>query len=667
MKKNRPLYNRTFTLNILSMRIFIFLMFISFSSSAQHTDQSKQLCKIADIADMERDAHMRIMTVAKGTSASTNFDVKYYRCEWEVDPAINYIKGTVTVYFLATSTASSVTLDLTSSLTTDSVKQRGSLINFSQPATENTLVINFPAAVNAGSIDSVSIYYQGAPPPTGFGSFIQTTHAGVPVIWTLSEPYGARDWWPCKNGLNDKADSIDIIVTAPAAYKAASNGLLQSKTLINGNSQIVTHWKHRYPIATYLMCFAVTNYAVFNNSVQVGTTNLPMVTYCYPENLADFQAGTQNVLDALQFYSSYFGEYPFIKEKYGHVQFGWGGGMEHQTSTFVVNTLEFLVAHELGHQWFGDKITCASWEHIWLNEGFATYLSRFYMENKYPDQAIANRIAVIDDITSQPNGSVKVDDTTSVGRIFSGRLSYNKGSYLLNMLRVKLGDSVFFNGLRKYQKDPTLIYGFAKTDDLKRNLEEVSGKDLTYFFDQWFTGQGYPSYKVTWAQLGSTSVKIKMDQVTSDPSVNFFELTVPLLFKNATQQKMILVDNTSNGQEFIENLGFIPDTVLIDPEYNLVTNNNSSQKVATPNSGMPGISVYPNPIQNPVTVYLHDFNETSANIVLYNMAGQLIYKQKVALINGTELVYINLDRLSHGKYILKVIAGNFKYSTPLLK
>ncbi|MEO6668637.1 MAG: M1 family aminopeptidase [Ferruginibacter sp.] len=646
------------------MRILISLLLLSFSSFAQHENQFKQLCKIAD---MERDAHMRIMNAEKGTSASNNFDVKYYRCEWEVDPAISYINGKVTLYFLATTDASSITLDLTNPLLTDSVKQHNSLLSFSQPSAANTLVINFPSVIGAGSIDSVSIYYQGAPPNTGFGSFIQTTHAGVPVIWTLSEPYGARDWWPCKNGLDDKADSIDIIITAPSAYKAASNGLLQSETLISGGTKTVTHWKHRYPIAAYLMCFAVTNYTVFNNSVQLGNTNLPMVTYCYPENLPGFQAGTQNVLDAMQLFNTYFGEYPFIKEKYGHVQFGWGGGMEHQTSTFIVNTTEFLVAHELGHQWFGDKITCASWEHIWLNEGFATYLSRFYMENKYPADAIANRIDVIENITSQPNGSVKVDDTTNVGRIFSGRLSYNKGSYLLNMLRVKLGDSAFFNGLRKYQNDPAIVYGFAKTSDLKRNLEQVSGKDLTHFFDQWFIGEGYPSYKVSWSQLGSSSVKIKMEQVTSDPSVNFFELTVPLLFKNATGQKMILVDNKFNGEEFIERLGFIPDTVLIDPEYNLVTKNNTSQKVATSNSGMPGVSVYPNPVQNPLTVYLHDFNETSANIILYNMAGQLIYKQKVALIDGTELVYLNLGHLSRGKYILKVLAGKFNYSTSLLK
>jgi aminopeptidase N len=613
---------------------------------------------------MERDAHQRI-PISGSTLASDNFDVKYYRCEWEVDPAIRFITGKVTVYFTVSNTASSIILDLMSPLLTDSVKQRGIPVAFTQPP--NALQVNFSQNINSGTLDSITIYYKGVPPNTGFGSFIQSTHAGVPVMWSLSEPYGSRDWWPCKNGLDDKADSIDIIITHPVAYKAASNGLLQSETLTAGGTKQITHWKHRYSIASYLVCFAVTNYTVFNNSVQLGAVNLPMVTYCYPESQASFQAGTQNTLDAMLLFHNNFGDYPFIKEKYGHVQFDWGGGMEHQTSTFIVNTGESLVAHELGHQWFGDKITCGSWEDIWLNEGFATYLARFYMEDKYPDNRIANRIWILSDITGLPGGSVKVDDTTNVGRIFNGRLSYNKGSYLLNMLQFKLGDVAFFKGLRRYQQDPAVIYGFARTADLKRNLEQESGQDLTKFFDQWYTGQGYPTYNIEWSQAGSSSVKIKMNQVTSDPSVSFFEMPVPLLFKNATQEKTVIVDNRLNGQELIKFIGFIPDTVLIDPEYWLISKDNTATKAPISNSGIPAVEVYANPIQDPLTIYLHDFNQPSAFLSLYNMGGQLVYKQNVPLINGTEILSLHLNHLSRGQYILRIISGDFTYTKKLLK
>ena len=651
------------------MRIlFIFFMLSCLKLSAQiPVDYCKQ---VFEIALAEQLAHQRITAgvnnIIETTLASNNFDVKYYRCEWEVNPAIRYIAGKVTIYFTVTAATNNIQLDLMNPLVVDSVKQRNNILI--KQHSSNTLTVNFISTINTGVTDSITVFYRGVPPNTGFGSFVLDSHAGTPVMWSLSEPYGSRDWWPCKNGLDDKADSIDIIITAPAQYKAASNGLLQSETLIAAGTKKVTFWKHRYPIASYLMCFAVTNYAVFNNSVLLGSTNLPMQTYCYPESQASFQSGTQNVLDALQLFHNNFGDYPFIKEKYGHVQFGWGGGMEHQTATFIVSLSESLVAHELAHQWFGDKITCASWEDIWLNEGFATHLAAFYMENKYPANIINSRKAVINNITSVPGGSVWVDDTTNVGRIFSGRLSYNKGSYLLYMLRWKLGDVDFFNALRQYQKDPKLAYGFASTDDFKKNLEQVSGQSLTEFFKDWFKGQGYPTYNVQWSQIGSNYVKIKMNQSTSHTSVDFFELPVALKFKNATQEKTIVVDNKTNGETFIRNIGFIADTVLIDPEYWLVTRNNTTAKVADVASGQNIIQVFPNPIQDRFYIYLRNMSSATATINLYNAVGQLVYTKNITLINGSEYIEVPSKQLPAGAYFLRINgAGGFKFVKKLIR
>ncbi len=647
------------------MRIIsLFFCFLIFKATAQlPADYFKQL---NEIAMAERLNHERINGTNNIITAVSNFDVKYYRCEWEVDPAIRFIKGKVTVYYIVTGTGTSISLDLMSPLVVDSVKQRNNSLVKLQ--TNNILQIDFPSTINTGTFDSVSIYYQGVPPNTGFGSFIQSTHTGTPVMWSLSEPYGSRDWWPCKNGLDDKTDSIDIFITAPAQYKAAANGLLQSETLIASNTKKVTHWKHRYPIASYLMCFAVTNYAVFNNTVQLGNITLPMQTYCYPENLSSFQGGTQNVLDALQLYHNLFGDYPFIKEKYGHVQFGWGGGMEHQTSTFIVSINEGLIAHELAHQWFGDKITCGSWEDIWLNEGFATHLASIYSEKKYPASILSNRKNLINNITSQPGGSVWVNDTTSVGRIFDGRLSYNKGSYLLYMLRWKLGDSVFFKAIKNYQKDPNVIYGFAKTIDLKKHLELESKQDLTEFFNDWFTGQGYPSYKVEWTPIGSNFVRIKMNQTTSHAAVSFFEMPVALKFKNATQEKTIVIDNKTNDEIFLKNIGFVADSVFIDPEYWLISKNNTTIKVLDNLSGQNAIQVFPNPIQNQFYVYLKNFVLQSVTINLFNAAGQLVYTKIVTLVNGSEYLEIPSQHLPAGEYNLQVKGGNgFKYVKKLLK
>ena len=556
--------------------------------SLVYAQKDLHLIEEADIARMELQSHQRSADASKMaglSSASTNFDVKYYRAEWEVNPAVNFIKGKLTAYYVKSGSDNTISFDLVDALLVSNVLQRSSALTISH--TNNTLQITLNASsAPAGELDSVSIFYEGVPPSSGNGSFIVSSHGdpATPVMWTLSEPFGSRDWWPCKNGLDDKADNgIDIFITHPSDYKAAANGLLQSETLLADN-KTRTHWKHTYPIASYLVCFAVTNYAVFNNSVMIGNVNLPMQTYCYPESLTSFQAGTQAALDALVLFSNRFGTYPFIREKYGHVQFGWGGGMEHQTSTFIINTSETLVTHELAHQWFGDKITCGNWEDIWLNEGFATHLSSIFREAKNPlDVVRTTRANEINYITSVSDGSVKVDNVSDMNRIFNSRLSYYKGSHLLYMLRWILGDAVFFDAIRSYINDPSLAYNFATTANLKNHLETVSGKDLTYFFDQWFSGQGHPSYQLEWSATGNLATFI-LRQTTSHTSVGFFKLPVPLLFKNATtgQEKLVIANNTSNNQSFTEDIGFTPESVTIDPDYWLITKNNTVTKVSGP-------------------------------------------------------------------------------------
>lgn len=639
------------------MRIIFMLLLIYNVVYAQPVTTS-------EIALMEARGHQRLMGGPEMSFSSNNFDVKYYRCRWQVDPAIRYISGQVTVYFKMTSPGNAITLDLLAPLVTDSVKQRNSSLSFTQST--NTVDISFPSSLSTGTLDSITIYYQGVPPNTGFGSFVQTTHAAVPVMWSLSEPYGSRDWWPCKNGLDDKADSIDIYIVHPNAYKAASNGLLQSETAL-GTTQTVTHWKHRYPIASYLICFAVTNYSVFNNTVQLGNVTLPMQTYCYPESLALFQTNTPKVLTAMQFFSEKFGPYPFFNEKYGHVQFGWGGGMEHQTSTFIVSPEESLMAHELGHQWFGDKLTTHSWQEIWLNEGFATQLALMNYERNNPAGIYANRKAYINDITSQPGGSVKVDDTTDVGRIFSGRLSYNKGAYLIYMLRFVMGDDVFFSAIRKYLDDPALAYGFTSTAALKQHLEAESGKDLTKFFSQWYEGQGYPTYNVQWNMMGSSNVRFNISQTTSHASVSFFEMPIALQFKNATQEATIVVNNTMNNQQFIRHLGFVPDTVLIDPEYWLISKNNTSTKTLLTNTGAGVVEINPNPVAGPFQIFIHDFNAASVQVRISNAQGQIMLQRTVPLLNGAEIFGVDASVWAPGVYNVMINAGDKKIVKQVLR
>lgn len=636
-----------------------FLLLCNFSF-AQTTDI---YCKqVDDIARMEKRSHEKKQMVRfYKKTASQLIDVVYHRCEWNIDPAVRAISGTVSTFFITKTASTQVVMDLADTMIVDKVLRKGIPLVFSRG--DNTVIINLGTSLPANTLDSVSIQYHGIPPSTGFGSFTRSSHSGVPVIWTLSEPYGAMDWWPCKNTLDDKIDSIDIHITCPKAYKGISNGLRQSEILSSDGMKLTTHWKHRYPMVSYLAAIAVTNYEEFNHTVQLGKTTLPMQSFCYPESVETFKAGTQNTLDAMLLFHYAFGDYPFIKEKYGHTQFGWGGGEEHQTNSFVTNIGESLCAHELAHQWFGDKITCGSWEDIWLNEGFATHLASIYMEGKYPQNIMQNRRAEILNITNDSGGSVKVNDTLNVGRIFDSRLSYIKGSHLLYMLRFMMGTDKFLTAVRNYQKDPDVMYGFAKTKDLQRHLEKESGLKLDSFFRQWFVGQGYPSYSVEWSALSESTVKIKMNQKTSHSSVRFFELPVALKFKNAVKDTTIVVDNKYNGETFIRDIGFDADSVFVDPEYWLISRNNTTKKVADLDSTKPNLIVSPNPFQDEFTILMKNFKGSSFEIALYNMLGQRVFSSQQTLYKGKEYVRIPATFLSTGKYILSVVDETGEAST----
>lgn len=618
--------------------------------------RAQQLCKdVNNIAGFERAAHTRLLNTDLSSlkQASGNYNVTYYKCEWNIDPAKYYISGKVTPYFTITTATDNIVFDLSTALKVDSVVVRKRKLSFSQGINE-TLTIQLPRAYKKGKKDSVAIYYKGVPVGSGFGSFIQSQHNGTPVLWTLSEPYGARDWWPCRNGLDDKADSIDIFVTHPAQYKTSSNGVLISA--LQSGVNVVTHYKHRYPIASYLVAITVTNFSVFTDYIQLGNVSLPVISYVYPEDSAAFHDNTHLMLDAMRLYNQRFTPYAFMNERYGQTQFGWGGGMEHQTNSYITSPGENLMAHELAHQWFGDRVTCGSWEDIWLNEGFATFCADFlYTETYHPDQLAESVKNNLDYIVSQPGGSVKVDDTTSVGRIFDGRLSYSKGAFLLRMLRWTVGDIAFFKAINNYLNDSKLRYGFARTSDLKAKMEAASGKDLTYFFDQWFTGQGYPSFTVKWSQDAANKASINISQTTSNGSVNFYKVPLALRFKNATQTKTIVVDHDINNQSLVADIGFKADSVLIDPDLYLVSKNNVVIKTIPPpvEPALVALPVSPNPFTNVINFSLSDSGNKSFLVQLFDVYGHLILAKSAVATRVNQKYTIDVPAsVKPGAYIL---------------
>ena len=597
-------------------------------------------------------------TIAFSVNPNTqNYDMVYQRLNLAVDPAVYFVSGDVTAYYKAVQPMSSITFDLAHQLTVGSVMKGTTSLTFSQA--NNELVVVLPQTLPTGTLDSLKISYAGVP-PTGEQAFTTGTHAGTPILWTLSEPYGAKDWWPCKQDLTDKIDSLDVYLTVPQIYTAVANGLEISQVL-NGTTTKTTRFKHTYPIPAYLVAIAVTNYQIFTQTAGTAPNDFPIVNYIYPESYTGAVTSLAQTLPIMNLFETLFETYPFSEEKYGHAQFSWGGGMEHTTVSFMGNFSRGLIAHELAHQWFGNKVTCGTWKDIWLNEGFATYLSGLVIENlDGPPQFVSWKNSLINNITSQPGGYVYLQDSdlTNVNRIFSSRLSYNKGAMVLHMLRWKLGDAAFFQGIKNYLADTNLAYDFAITTQLQTHLETASGQSLTEFFNHWLYQQGYPTYTLSAQNVGGSNVEITVNQATSHPSVPFFKmpLQVRLTGANGVQQDVVL-DHTTNGQVFTESVPFTVTGIVFDPNKHLISKNNTATLGVDTVALEAALQLYPNPTDGNLTLVVPS-TVNLERLVVYNSLGQQVAESLTPTFSITSLasgIYYVAIFTSEGTFHKKVL------------
>lgn len=304
--------------------------------------------------------------------------------QFEIDPAKQYITGTVS-YNIVTklSNLPAVSFNLYNTFSIQSVRCNQQPTGYTY--SNNLLTINLPPDIKISQYLSVEISYKGTPANDNSDGFFSDKHGSdsIPICFTLSEPYGSQYWFPAKMDLNDKVDTTTITISYPKQYTAVANGLKISDTIIN-NHRIST-FLHIYPIVYYNVGLAVTNYAIYDEYFKsTPTDSFRLVHYVYPEELETIKTLTPYTTHAMQVFTLLFGPYPFAREQYGHAQFEWGGGMEHQTITFISLFSKDLIAHELAHSWFGNMVTCASWHEIWLNEGFATYADGLCYENLEP-------------------------------------------------------------------------------------------------------------------------------------------------------------------------------------------------------------------------------------------------------------------------------------------
>ena len=602
---------------------------------------------------------------ARGDFSDPRIHVTYYRLRLTLSPSSTLLTGDVSAKAVCVSdSVSTVQFDLAGSMRVDSVLGGGGSLPFSQFL--QGFQVQLERTYHKGEIVTLDSYYRGVPAATGFGSFEFATQNGVPWIWTLSEPYGARDWWPCKDDNSDKADSVDMFVTVPAGLKVGSNGAL-ADTQANGDGTTTFHWSERYPIAAYLVSFAATNFAEIDDWFRYSPSDsMAIINYVLPQSLGSGVGALAETRSMLRIFSDAYGLYPFIKEKYGDAQFGWGGAMEHQTMTSTTNFAENTLSHELAHQWFGDMVTCANWPSLWLNEGFAVFSESVFLERYYGAGAYKAHMGDFMSAAMNATGTLYVQDTSTVAGLFDFNRVYAKGAWTLHMLRHVLGDSVFFRSMRAYAADPRFRFRSATTEGFRSVCESVSGKDLGYFFAEWVFGEGYPRYGYRWTSApsgGGYRVTLTLTQAGSSAATPFFRMPVDIRVAGGTRDTTLTVLQTATGETFLFQVPFPPADVQVDPDKWIL------RDVTPPEAILPDAYAlaqnYPNPF-NPGTWLTFSLpHRSDVTLAVYDGLGrEIAVPLRGQLEAGTHTVrWEGTDaggrRVASGTYFYRLTAGTY--------
>lgn len=454
---------------------------------------------------------------AAGVQPSQGFDIQHWDLAIKVDPAARTISGTVTMRFDPTEPLARIKMRLYASMRVSGALLDGAPLQLRRKGAN--LTFNLVPPLQVGSTHELAVTYSGTPVVTGGlgGGMMFGNHGGVPSATTLSEPFDSYAWWPCVDDVKDKA-TMTMHLTVPDGMTGASNGKLDGVTT-NGDGTLTYFWREDYPLSNYLISANVTNYTTFSDQYTGldGRSFMPIDYFVYPEGVASAMATVTRVPDMISYFSNLAGEYPFLREKYGMVAFPWGGGMEHQTLTSMgdaylggrVADYDGIYSHELAHMWWGDEVTCATWNDIWLNEGFATYYEVLWLVHHYQGDEGAYMSRYYDDglYNGYLGGSVYLK---SGNRPFSDTGAvYDKGAWVLHMLKPVMGEESLMRALRAYRAAHAL--GTATTADLRAACEAEYGNTLDWFFDQWVYTPKRPIYHMT-TTLGTGQLTVNIQQ-----------------------------------------------------------------------------------------------------------------------------------------------------------
>jgi aminopeptidase N len=495
---------------------------------------------------------------------SEKTDVRHYRLDFEIDPVAQTLAGT-TVMTVASriDDLSSFRFWLNASMAIDGVEVDGESVEW-QRSDGAVVDVDLNHSFDPGELFEVSVGYHGTPVTPGI---FQNRDDGSPVISTLSQPWYSSDWWPVKDDNSDKATG-ELLITVPSELSVVSNGVVVAIDPVPGGRRRF-HWSTEYPTSPYLFAFAATVYNEFSATLHSDGGSMPVDFFIYPErDTAANRGGWLLSVDMLSIFEELFGTYPFIDEKYAIYQFPFGGGMEHQTATGQGGNHAFdetLTAHEAAHQWWGDMVTCATWNDIWLNEGFATYSAALWYEHRSGTRIPEALHDYMNDVRPTAlAGTVYVYDISDPSRIFSGNYSYRKGAWVLHMLRGVVGYENFLKILDLYRE--RYEYSSADTEDFREVAEEVWGNDLGWFFDQWIYGGGAPayrSYRREYEVSGQRYLEIAIEQSQNEA---VFTMPVRIQTLESGQIHDYTVWNDARAQYFLIPVSAAVDGLDIDPD-----------------------------------------------------------------------------------------------------
>ncbi len=487
--------------------------------------------------------------------AQSLYDARYYDLDLDLNPTTRILTGVVTARLeIVSGPLGSVVLDLGNNMTVSAITCAGTPVTWSHAS--GILTVNLDRSYLTGEEATIVVTYAGNPAGGAWG---WDTADGGPMIWTLSEAFGARTWWPCKDYPDDKADSVDIRVTVPTGLIVASNGSLRAQS---DNGTTADFWWHEsHPITTYLVSLAIHPYHVYNDwYVTALGDSVEIEFYNWQSSIPDVEAVQATVKTMMGAFAEQYGEYPFPDEKYGHAEFPWGGGMEHQTVTSLGYFGSSVVAHELAHQWWGDMVTCANFHDIWLNEGFATWSEAIWLESQGGMEAYHADLRLNQYFGP---GTIYVPDTSDWGRIFDSNLSYNKASWIPHMLRGMLGDALFFQALAEYRS--RFEYASATTADFQQVFEDISGLDLETFFQQWIYGEYYPIYQYEWSATPAASGYDVAVTVRQLQNWQLFAMPLEIVVETDQGPETFRVDNALAEEVYVLHTAGQPSEVALDP------------------------------------------------------------------------------------------------------